>query len=270
MSLRTTIRAIPTLLRIGVAETIAYRAEFLIWMLTTTMPLVMLALWSGVAHDGPFRGYDSNRFVAYFLLALIVRNLTSSWVVWQINDEVRRGVLAMRLLRPVHPFVAYAATHLSAVPLRGLIVLPVAVILLLTSARGELTGDASRIALLAPSLALAWAITFALMLAIGSLAFFFDKSMAVMDVYFGVFAVFSGYLLPLTALPHWLDDIARYLPFRYVLSAPIELIMNPLPGAHAASAAELVGAQAGWAVVMGAIALTLWRAGVRRFEAVGA
>jgi len=40
------LRALPTLLRIGVAETVAYRAEFLVWMLTSTMPFVNLALWS--------------------------------------------------------------------------------------------------------------------------------------------------------------------------------------------------------------------------------
>jgi ABC-2 type transport system permease protein len=268
MSLRTTLKAAPTLLRIGVAETIAYRAEFLIWMLTTTMPLVMLALWTSVAHEGPFRGYDSQQFIAYYLLALIVRNLTSSWVVWQINDEVRRGVLAMRLLRPVHPFVAYAATHISAVPLRGLVVFPVAVILLLTSAREVITGDPVRLALLAPSLALAWALTFALMLAIGALAFFFDKSMSVMDVYFGVFAVLSGYLLPLPLLPWWLADVARFAPFRYMLSAPIELMTRT--DLDTTAALGLVGAQAAWAAALGAIALAVWNAGVRRFEAVGA
>jgi ABC-2 type transport system permease protein len=268
MTFRSTLRALPTLLRIGLAETIAYRAEFLIWMLTTTMPLVMLALWTSVAHEGPFQGYGTNEFVAYFLLSLIVRNLTSSWVVWQINDEVRRGVLSMRLLRPVHPFVAYAATHLSAVPLRGLIVLPVAVILLLTSAREVITGDPVRIALLAPSLALAWALTFALMLAIGGLAFFFDKSMAVMDVYFGVFAVLSGYLVPLPLLPDWLADVARYAPFRYLLSAPIELMMRT--DLDTMGALGLVGAQLAWAAALGAIALAVWNAGIRRFEAVGA
>src|SRR5690606_3990107 len=37
-----TLTALPTLLRIGVAETVAYRAEFVVWMLTSTMPLVNL------------------------------------------------------------------------------------------------------------------------------------------------------------------------------------------------------------------------------------
>src|SRR5262249_48699956 len=39
------VKAFPTLMRIGVAEVVAYRAEFLVWILTTNMPLVMLALW---------------------------------------------------------------------------------------------------------------------------------------------------------------------------------------------------------------------------------
>ena len=50
--LARTLRALPTLLRIGVAETVAYRAEFLVWILTTTLPLVMLGLWTSVAARG--------------------------------------------------------------------------------------------------------------------------------------------------------------------------------------------------------------------------
>ena len=84
-----TLRAIPTLLRIGVAETVAYRAEFLVWILTTTLPLVMLALWTSVANEAPFRSFSAEDFVAYYLAALIVRNLTSTWVAWQVSEEVR-------------------------------------------------------------------------------------------------------------------------------------------------------------------------------------
>ena len=37
-------RAFPTLLKIGFAEALAYRAEMLVWMLTSTMPLVSITL----------------------------------------------------------------------------------------------------------------------------------------------------------------------------------------------------------------------------------
>jgi ABC-2 type transport system permease protein len=252
--IRATLRALPTLLRVGMAETLAYRAEFLIWMLTTTLPLVMLGLWTSVAAEAPFRQWSEGDFIAYYLAALIVRNLTGSWVVWQINDEVRRGVMSMRLLRPVHPFVAYAATHVSAIPLRGLVALPVTAILLATTARGSITHDPVHLLLLIPSLAAAWCLTFAFLFGLGCLAFFFDKAMSAMDI-------------PLPLLPEWMRDAAPWTPFRYMLSAPIEIFLGRELSLDAVLA--LVGAQVAWAVGILALALLVWRAGVRRFEAVG-
>ncbi|HEX3479376.1 MAG TPA: ABC-2 family transporter protein, partial [Kofleriaceae bacterium] len=158
-----TLRALPTLWRVGVAETLAYRAEFLVWILTTTQPLIMLGLWTSVARLQPFTNYSAADFVTYFLAALIVRQLTGNWVAWQISEEVRSGAMAMRLLRPIHPFVAYAASHVAAIPFRSIIALPVAVILLASSGGGALTTDPARLALVVPSIALAWLITFALM-----------------------------------------------------------------------------------------------------------
>jgi ABC-2 type transport system permease protein len=266
--LRTTVRALPTLFRVGIAETVAYRAEMFVWILTLTMPLVMLGLWTSVASEAPFRGYASADFVAYYLLALIVRNVTSSWVVWQINEEIRRGVLSMRLLRPIHPFVTYVALHMSAIPLRAILAIPVAVILLFTSARGVVTTDPARLALFAVSLALAWAIVFSVQLAIGSLAFWITRSMAVMDVYFGLFAVLSGYLLPLELLPSWIARAADYTPFPGMLSVPIDVMIER--DLDASGAAALVGGQAAWAGIMIVVAIVAWRAGVKRFEAVGA
>ncbi|HWU89381.1 MAG TPA: ABC-2 family transporter protein [Kofleriaceae bacterium] len=260
------LRAIPALLRVGFAETVAYRAEFLVWILTTTLPLVMLALWTSVASEAPFRGFTSEAFVAYYLATLIVRNLTGTWVAWQISDEIRGGLMSMRLLRPVHPFVAYAASHLAAVPLRGLIVLPVAAVLLASSGDSALTREPLQLALIAPSLALAWLITFSILFALGTLSFFVTKTMALLNLYFALFSLLSGYLLPLPLLPGWIADVARVAPFRFMLSVPVELMTRSLAGAELA---ELLLGQLGWAAAGLAAALWMWRRGVRHFEAVG-
>jgi len=60
------VRAFPTLLRIGVAEVVAYRAEFLVWILTTNMPLVMLALWHAVTNENLFTTTDYAGFKREF------------------------------------------------------------------------------------------------------------------------------------------------------------------------------------------------------------
>jgi ABC-2 type transport system permease protein len=267
VSLRATLRAMPALLRIGLAETVAYRAEFIIWMLTTTLPLVMLGLWTSVAAEAPFRGFESKDFVAYYLAALIVRNVTGNWAAWQINEEIRSGTLSMRLLRPIHPFAGYAATHLSAVPLRALIALPITVILLLSSARDVLADTPAELALFAVSLAGAWLLTLAIMVTIGALAFWIERSMGIFDVYMGVFAVLSGYLVPLALMPGWIQTVAEHAPFRYMLSAPVEILIGQAEGE---AALRLVATQLGWAAGMVVVALATWRAGIRRFEAYGA
>lgn len=260
-------RAMPTLLRVGLAEALAYRAEFIIWMLTNTLPLVMLGLWTSVASEGPFAQYRQVDFVAYFLAALIVRNLTGSWVVWQLNEDIRRGALSMRLLRPIHPFITYAATHLSSVPLRALIAVPVAAILLASEARHLLISDAASWAVLAAALAGAWPLTFFALLLIGSLGLFLERSLSIFQIYLGVFAVLSGYLVPLDLLPDWAQVVAAWAPFRFMLSFPVEILI----GAHADVSESLVLLAVQWLYVAAVVVLTLavWRVGIRRYEAYG-
>ena len=95
-------RALPAMLRVGWKDALAYRGEFLVWMLSMTLPLVMLALFRAVAAEGAVGGFDGAAFTAYFLAGLTVRQLVSSWSIWEINREIREGTLSMRLLRPVH------------------------------------------------------------------------------------------------------------------------------------------------------------------------
>jgi len=263
--LSRTVRALPTLLRIGVAETVAYRAEFVVWILTTTQPLIMMSLWTSVARGGSFKGYDADAFVAYYLATLLVRQLTGNWVAWQMMEEIRMGTMAMRLLRPIHPFVTYTASHLAALPFRSIVALPIVVILLITSS-GGVTHDPLQLGVLPVSIAMAWLITFAILFAIGALAFFLTQTMAISTLYFGLFSLFSGYLLPLDLLPAPIAKVAAVLPFRFTLSVPVELITRTLPHREVA---ELLAAQAGWTVGLIVVAVWTWNAGVRRFEAVG-
>jgi ABC-2 type transport system permease protein len=260
------IRELPTLLRIGVAETVAYRAEFLVWILTMTQPLIMMGLWTSVAGNGQFDGYSAERFVAYFLAALLVRQLTGNWVAWQVMEDIRLGQMSMRLLRPIHPFFAYASSHVAAIPFRTIIALPVAVILLASSGASVLTTDPIQIAAFVPSLALAWIITFAILFAIGSVAFFMTQTQALATAYFGVYQVFSGYILPLDLMPRWIVRSAEWMPFKYTLAVPIQLLIEPMPPGRIS---DLLAAQGAWAVITLALALSIWKLGVRRYEAVG-
>ena len=190
MSLRAAARAYPQLLRTGFAAAVAYRAEFLIWMFSTNMPLVMLAIWAAVARSGPIGAYTQRGFTAYYLVTLLVRLTTGSWVVWELTMEIRSGTLALRLLRPIHPLLAYSAENLAAVPMRGIVALP-AVGILLYLARGELTADPLLWLLLVPAVFGAWLLTFLVMAAIGTLGLWFESATSLFEAWLGT-ALFAA------------------------------------------------------------------------------
>ena len=269
MSHLRALRAVPALMRVGFAEAVAYRAEFVVWMLSTTLPLVNLALWSEVARESPngqFGRYNQTGFVAYFLAVFIIRTVTGSWVVWEMNQEIRMGTLSMRLLRPIHPFIAYATQHLAAVPMRALIALPVAVFLLVNVGTAHVVHDPLLVLHVPFSIAGAWLITFVAMLSMGTLGLFMERSTAVFEVWLGLFAVLGGYLVPLELMPAWLRDAAGWLPFRYMVGAPAELLSNQLTRAQAV---HDLAVQYGYVAFFIGLAALVWRAGVRRFEAFG-
>ena len=60
------LRAAPVLLRIAWAEMFAYRAEMVVWILGTTLPLVMLALWDAAAEGGALPGFTTGEVARYF------------------------------------------------------------------------------------------------------------------------------------------------------------------------------------------------------------
>ncbi len=261
-----TLRAIPTLLRVGLAEAVAYRAEFLVWLLSTNMPLVMLALWTAVARDAPVGRFGQRDFVAYFLAALVVRLMTGAWVIWELNFEIRQGTLAFRLLRPLHPLLAYACENIAAMPLRLALSLPIAVLLLFTVGGTRVTHDPLLLALFPVTVVGAWLITFLAMAVVGALAFYVESAGSIFEIWLGLFGVFSGYLVPLELFPPWVAALARALPFRYMLAFPVEMVIGMQSRGRAL--AEL-GIQWLFVAVLCAAALGTWRLGLRRFAAYG-
>jgi len=263
---RRTLRAYPALLRVGFAEMVAYRAEFLVWILTSNMPLVMMGLWTAVAADGPVGRFASQDFVTYYLAVLIVRIVTNNWLVWEMTMDVKQGTLATRLLRPISPLVQYSAEHVAAIPMRVAMISPVILVLLWVGGKSLMFGSFERAGVFVVSLLGAWLILFFTMVLIGSLALFVQSALSIFDMWLALHFLLSGYLFPLELLPAWVAPISTATPFRYTLAFPVETWTGKLA---MASAWHDLAIQWLFVVIMAAAALTVWRKGMRRFVAFG-
>jgi ABC-2 type transport system permease protein len=261
------LRGAPTMLRVGLAEMVAYRAELVVWILTATTALVMLLVWDRAAAHGPIGRFDQAAFARYFTAGLVVRQLTSAWVVWELNHVIRTGELSPALLKPVHPLVFRVAENLVVLPFRIAVLLPLCALVALWRPDMGVPLALGEVPLLAVSLALAWAMNFFAQVAFGSLAFFVGQSLGLFNVWFALWALCSGYLFPLGLLPAKLATAAAALPFRGMLAVPTEIAAGQLVGRAALCD---IAVQLCWTVVFALAARALWRAGVRRYEAVGA
>lgn len=266
MSLRATLKAFPTLLRVGFSEALTYRAEMLVWVLSTTMPLINMALWTAVAREAPVGRFGQEGFVGYFLATFAVRQLTGAWAAWQMNFELRQGTLSMRLLRPVSPLWAYAAENIAAMPLRFLVAVPVTLLSVALVGPEAVPREWWGWPLLFVSLLGGWLITFLANVVIGTAALFMEQSQKLMDVWLVLFFVFSGYMYPVELFPTALQTAANWLPFRYQIGLPVEV----MTGAHdLPTTLGLIARQWVWVVLTGLLAVVLWRRGLKRFSAVG-
>lgn len=262
--MRSALRAFPTLLKIGFAELAAYRGEVLIWIFTTTMPLIMYAMWATLAAEAPVGRFDEATFAAYFLSTLVVRQLSASWIVWELNYMIRTGAFSPLLLRPIHPLWYFSAQNLGAVPFRILVLIPVVAGAMFFHGGIHFSSAPVHILLFIWTTFLAWALTFLVQSVFGLLALYTEQSLSFQDAWFGLWALFSGYLIPLSILPG--GNIAVWLPFRAMGSLPTEIILGHLEGSALLQAVAL---QLGWTAALLLVAVFFWGRALRRFEAYG-
>ena len=253
--------------RLGIAEAVAYRVSLIVWILTTCFPLVSLILWGSLASDGPIAGYTDQDFVHYFVAAFLVRQVTSSWLVWDLDRQIRTGQLSNLLLRPVWAPVHFGVLNLAALPLRALLALPLAlVILTLTDAWGFAGGSAS-LAWLPLVCMLAWLINFLCQLCVGCLAFWITSASSLYDLWITFYFVLSGYAIPISLFPAGMPQYVRFTPFYLSLGFAVDLLQGKLDPNEFSS---LLGGQLIWVVTLAGIARVLWIRGVRVHAAVGA
>jgi ABC-2 type transport system permease protein len=98
-------------------------------------------------------------------------------------------------------------------------------------------------------------------------AFWTTRVSAINQTYFVLLLFFSGQLAPLSLYPALIQKISAILPFRWMISFPLQLLLGQL---SAGQALEGLAAQAAWVLSSYFLFRVIWRAGVRVYSAVGA
>lgn len=255
------------LMRRSLAAMIEYRANMLIWMLINVMPLVMLAVWFSMSEGGPIAGYTQSDFVSYYLLLAFVQQMTAVWVIYELSYEIRHGDLSIKLLYPLNPLHDYLSSNLADKILRPAILVPQALVAWLIFPTIHYDVTPLSVVLFVLALAAGWFIRFMTQYIFGLLAFWVSDSMSLNDIWFAASQMLGGMIAPLDMFPPGVAAIAKWLPFRFMLSFPVEIVSGRLSAADLAAG---LAAMTFWVVLAFLLYRVVWRRGIRQFSAFGA
>lgn len=263
------LRVYRVLLRAAWLRALEYRAQLILWLLSSVFPLVMMAVWLALVDQaGAINGWGQSDFISYYVATTLVSQLTSAYLVWTWDENIRTGSLSMKLLKPVDPAHQMIGLELMGWKmLVALIIGPIVIMLALLSPSVNYTTNPLFLLAFVATVTLAGLMNVALACLFGVIAFWTTQSRNLYNLVFGVGQFLAGFIAPLAMFPEGIQQIARVLPFRSTLGLPVEILMGRL------SLSEIgigLAVTMLWGVLFFILYRALWPYALRRYEAVGA
>lgn len=219
-----------TFLKIEWLQTLEYRADMLFYAFGNSLvPIFGLIIWLAVSSSGKDLPLDRVQLISYYLAVFLVVNITNSWKGYFINEDIKQGNISTFFLKPAHYWVSVFADLWAQKLFRLLFLIPLIIGLgfwQLGAQFFKINFSLITILLFLFSLTMAVVINFMIDMLVGMSGFWIHENRAIMslDDMFRIF--FSGQLIPLIFMPSFIKEIGIFLPYRYIVSFPIEILLS--------------------------------------------
>lgn len=228
-------------------------------------PLIYMFVWSVAAGQGSIGGFDRNDFIAYYICLIFVNQLTYPSAHWSTAEAIQNGNMSLTLLRPMPAFYGAAACDMSmkvvCMPFVAIITVTLGVIMKL-----HIAFSFNNTLLAALVLLLALIIRFMLAYIIALLAFWAQNIGALLSVNDTFIFLLAGQAAPIALFPGLLKQVASVLPYRYMLSFPVEVLLSKVSGSELYNGIIIQGV---WIAALFIMHHFIYKTGVRRYTAIG-
>ena len=263
-TLQRSLRIASTLLSTYYAYMLEYRAELLFWVLSGSLPIILMGIWIKASQSGQF-ALAPVEFARYFLAAFIVRQFTVVWVIWEFEREIVEGRLSFRLLQPLDPIWHHFASHTAERFARLPFALGLIALFFLLYREAFWLPNLVTLALFLVVATLAFILRFLMQYTLSMFAFWIERASALEQFWFLFYLFLSGLVAPLEVFPPLLREIVLWTPFPYLIYFPAHLLVG-LPTDVVRGLAVMVG----WIVMFAALYRWLWRKGLKQYSGMGA
>lgn len=263
-SLRHAIRIATTFTSVYYAYMVEYRAELILWVLSGSLPIILMGIWVQAAQNGQF-ALAPVEFARYFLAAFIVRQFTVVWVIWEFEREIVEGRLSFRLLQPIDPvwhhFLSHFAERFARMPFAVFLI----ILFFVLYPQALWLPSVGSLLLAGIVIVMAFALRFLMQYTVAMFAFWTERASAIEQFSFLFFLFLSGLIAPLEVFPPAVREFALWTPFPYLIHFPASLLVG-LPVDVGRGLLVMLG----WSVAFHLACRWLWRRGLRQYSGMGA
>ena len=254
-------------MRMNFVDMLSYRADLFLFITSGAIgPVVMILIWLAVYASGGNPTISQAEMVQYYVFLLVIELWNSAWASSFIATEIRTGKMTMYLVKPMSVYWYRVFESTSSKVFKSAYLIPIVLLLIFLLKVSIPTLSLGMLALFIFSWVFSAAITLTLDFILGISAFWIDDNGSLQAFYDLLYFIFSGRLIPLFLLSTQIQNLAGILPFRYMLSFPLEVLLGKIT-----QEGLLVGiiSQILWLITIVVIAQLLWRKGVRKYAAYG-
>ena len=210
-----------------------YKKQILAWLIADIIKVVGLCfVWMSASK------YTSditrNYVVTYYILLMLISKLTTDRTIEFGIGNILSGRFSNLLIKPFNYLTEYLGINIGNNFFRTILFLPAFLVALFLVKRANLwmfniAGfSIVEILLIALSIVIGFLINFFIGNTVALIAIFVKEVDGIRVFYYNIFSMLSGEFIPFAFLPTIGQQVMTFLPFRYTLSFPIELIINSL------------------------------------------
>jgi ABC-2 type transport system permease protein len=248
---------------------LTYRGMMLIQAIRLLLlPIVLLSAWLSI-EKAPGNPYSNADYMLYYLLVPIILNLTDGRTIFKFTLAIRDGSLSRDLLKPYPPLLIFIIETIARNTVQLLYLIPITFsgLLFFKDRLPDLNLTLQTVLLFALAIVSGFLIR---MLVAGTIALlgFWIENVTTLNLVLngGVWALLGGMIVPVATFPEKIRILAGYLPYRYMLSFPIEVLSGKLNLDQIGKGFAVTGV---WAIVFLLLIKFIWRRGLKVYTAYG-
>ena len=262
-----------TIFCISFEERLVYRIDFAVATLMRFIPiLTQIFLWTAIftaAGRQDIAGYSQKTIIAYYLLVLVGRALSSMPnLASGMVEQIRNGEIKKFLIQPVDLIGFLLLTRVAhKLVYYGVAIAPFALVFFLCREFfPDGWPDAPIMAAYIAALIMAFLMGFFLEAAIGMIGFWFLEVSSLLFIYMMLNYLLSGHMFPLDMLPFSVRGAFDLLPFQYLAYFPTAVFLGKVEGI---ALVQGLWIQLAWVVVSFGLCKVVYHYGVKHYSGFG-